>query len=79
MIGIHPEMLKHLREYYKPGTRVRLVHMNDPYTHISTGTIGIVTGVDDLGTIHLAWSNGSTLGVVFGEDECVKIEEGELE
>lgn len=28
-----------------------------------------------IGTIHTAWNNGSTLGVVFGEDECVKIEE----
>ena len=75
MIGIHPELLKQLKEYYKPGTKVRLVHMNDPYTHIPAGTIGVVTGVDDTGTIHTVWSNGSTLGVVFGEDECVKIEE----
>ena len=75
MNGIHPELLKQLKKYYKPGTKVRLVHMNDPYTHISAGTVGVVTGVDDIGTIHTVWSNGSTLGVVFGEDECVKIEE----
>jgi len=79
MNGIHPELLKQLREYYKPGTKVKLVCMNDPYTHIPAGTIGVVTGVDDVGTIHVAWSNGSNLGVVFGEDECVKIEEGEVE
>ena len=54
---------------------MRLVHMNDPYTQIPVGTIGEVLYVDSLGTIHTAWSNGSTLGVVFGEDECVKIEE----
>ena len=53
--------------------------MNDPYAHIPAGTIGVVTGVDDIGTIHVAWSNGRTLGVVFGEDECVKIEEGDYE
>ena len=75
MNGIHPELLKQLKEYYKPGTKVRLVHMNDPYTQIPVGTIGEVLYVDSLGTIHTAWSNGSTLGVVFGEDECVKIEE----
>lgn len=79
MMNIHPELLKQLKEYYKPGTKVRLVHMNDPYTHIPVGTIGAVTCVDDAGTIFAKWSNGSTLGVVFGEDECVKIEEGELE
>lgn len=76
---IHPEMLKQLKEYYKPGTKVRLIHMSDPYTHIPTDTIGVVTGVDDAGTIHTVWSNGSTLGIVFNVDSCVKIEEGELE
>ena len=79
MNGIHPDLLKQLKEYYKPGTRVRLVHMNDPYTTIPPGTIGVVSGVDDAGTIHTIWSNGSTLGAVFGEDSLVKIEEEELE
>ena len=79
MNGVHPELLKQLREYYKPGTKVKLVRMNDPYTHIPVGTVGVVTGVDDVGTIHAVWSNGSTLGIVFNEDSCVKIEEGELE
>lgn len=79
MTTIHPEMLKQLRECYKPGTKVKLVRMNDPFTYIPAGSIGVVTVVDDAGTIHTAWSNGSSLGVVFGEDECVKIEENELE
>ena len=79
MNGIHPEMLKQLEEYYKPGTKVRLVHMNDPFTTIPTGTIGEVLCVDSLGTLHVIWSNGSTLGVVFREDSVVKIEEVELE
>ena len=79
MTMIHSEMLKQLKAYYKPGTKVKLVRMNDPFTHIPAGTIGVVTVVDDIGTIHTVWSNGSTLGIVFGEDECVKIEEGELE
>ena len=79
MNGIHPELLKQLKEYYKAGTKVRLVHMNDPFTTIPTGTIGEVLCVDSLGTIHTLWSNGSTLGIIFNVDSCVKIEEGELE
>ena len=79
MNGIHPELLKQLKEYYKAGTKVRLVHMKDPFTTIPTGTIGVVSGVDDAGTVHTIWSNGSTLGAIFGEDSVVKIEEGELE
>jgi len=75
MNGIHPDLLKQLKEYYKPGTRIRLVCMNDPYTNIPVGTIGVVTGVDDLGTVHTVWNNGSTLGIVFGVDYAEKIEE----
>ena len=79
MTSIHPELLKQLRLYYKPGSKVKLVRMNDPYTHIPAGTIGVVTCVDDAGTIFVKWSNGSTLGVVFNVDSCVKIEEADHE
>ena len=72
---IHPEMLQQLRSYYTPGTRVMLLKMNDPYTKLQPGTKGTVTSVDDMGTIHVSWDSGSSLGVVFGEDLCRKIEE----
>lgn len=72
---IHPEMLKHLRSYYTLGTRVMLLKMNDPYTKLQPGDKGTVTSVDDMGTIHVSWDSGSSLGVVFGEDLCKKIEE----
>jgi hypothetical protein len=72
---IHPEMLKQLRSNYTPGTRVMLLKMNDPYTKLQPGDKGTVTSVDDMGTIHVSWDSGSSLGVVFGEDLCKKIEE----
>lgn len=75
MNKIHPEMLKLLKAYYTPGTRVTLIRMNDPYTKLQPGERGIVTGVDDIGTIHVKWDSGSSLGVTFGEDMCRKIEE----
>lgn len=73
-MNIHSEMLKQLRAYYTPGTEVELVRMNDPYREMPPGLRGFVTFVDDTGTIFVSWSNGSSLGVVFGEDECRKIE-----
>ena len=72
---MHTEMLKQLKSYYTPGTRVMLIRMNDPYTKLQPGTKGTVTGVDDIGTIHVNWDSGSSLGIAFGEDECRKIEE----
>ena len=77
MIGIHPEMLKQLKEYYTSGTRVMLIRMSDPYTNLRQGEQGTVTMVDDIGTIHVNWDRGSSLGIVFGEDECQRIEENE--
>ncbi|MGF7142393.1 hypothetical protein HNQ56_000811 [Anaerotaenia torta] len=72
---IHPEMLKQLKEYYTPGTRVVLIQMDDPYTNLQPGDKGTVTSVDDIGTIHVKWDRGSSLGVVFGEDSCRKIKD----
>ena len=72
---IHPKTLKHLRERFKPGVRVRLVRMNDPYTKLKPGDEGSVCLVDDIGTVFIDWDCSSTLGVVFGEDECELIGE----
>ena len=77
MTTIHPEMLKQLKEYYTPGTRVMLIRMSDPYTNLRQGDRGTVTMVDDIGTIHVNWDRGSSLGVVFGEDECRRVEDNE--
>lgn len=75
MKEIHPEALKRLRSRYPLGTRVVLIRMNDPYTKLQPGEKGTVTGVDDTGTIHVNWDTGSSLGVIYGEDMCRKIEE----
>jgi hypothetical protein len=65
-----------LREKYKPETRVRLVSMNDPYTALPLGLKGTVLMVDDTGTIHIQWDNGSTLGALYGIDRVEIITEG---
>jgi hypothetical protein len=72
---IHPEMLKNLKTYYTPGTRIMLIRMDDPYTNLRRGDKGTVMNVDDIGTIRVQWECGSSIGVVFGKDECKKIEE----
>ena len=63
------EIIEHLRRTYPAGTKVELVRMNDDHAP-PAGTRGTVTGVDDIGTIHVCWQNGSGLGVAYGEDEC---------
>ena len=60
-------VLRELRNQYPLGMRVKLVSMDDPQAPLP-GTMGTVMDVDSLGTIHVRWDNGSTLGVVYGID-----------
>ena len=62
-----------LRKKYPAGTRVELVRMDDPYTSLTTGDKGTVRFVDDMGTIHIRWDCGSSLGAVYGVDVITKI------
>ena len=74
MKTISKEKLAALREQYPKGTRVELVHMDDPYTRLITGDKGTVRFIDDMGTIHISWDCGSSLGAVYSEDIIRKIE-----
>ena len=51
------------KESYPPGTRVMLLHMNDPYHPIDDGMRGTVDHVDDGANIHMRWDNGRTLAL----------------
>ena len=67
------ETVERLREQYPKGTRVELVFINDPYTRLKPGDQGEVEMVDDIGTIHVRWDNGSGLGVAYGEDRIKRL------
>lgn len=70
---ISKSQLERLKKEYPTGTRVELVNMNDAYTKLVPGDKGTVEFIDDMGTIFVRWDNGSSLGVVWGEDEIKKI------
>lgn len=69
---ISREALQALRERFPKGTRVELVKMDDPQAP-PIGTKGTVLGVDDIGSILVAWDNGCGLSVAYGEDICRKV------
>ena len=71
---ISKETLQTFRERYPKGTRVELVQMGDPQAP-PVGTKGTVKGVDDIGSIMVAWDNGCGLSVAYGEDICRKVVE----
>lgn len=67
------EIVEALRREFPAGTWVALVKMDDPFTKLKPGDQGKVLEVDDAGTIFVVWSNGSHLGIVYGEDACKKV------
>lgn len=71
------EEIKYIREKYVAGTKIELVKMYDLINPVPEGTRGIVQYVDDIGTIHINWETGSTLGLVIGIDEFKIIGEDE--
>ena len=62
-----------VRKMYPKGTRVELVQMDDPYSHLRPGDKGTVQFVDDTATIFVDWDSGSGLGVVYGADRVKKL------
>ena len=62
------EQVQRIKDQYPPGTRIRLNSMSDPWSPVPEGTEGTVDRVDDIGTVHMKWDNGRTLGLVPGED-----------
>ena len=60
--------LEMLRAKYPKGTKIRLIHMNDPQP-VPSGTIGEVALIDDAGNIHMNWQNGRSLAIIEGIDD----------
>ena len=67
------ETVERVRKMYPKGTRVELIHMDDPYSHLKPGDKGSVRLVDDTATVFVDWDCGSGLGVVYGEDQIRRL------
>lgn len=64
-----------IKSGFPKGTRIELICMEDPYTELKKGDRGTVDLVDDIGTIHVSWDCGSSLGLVCGEDQFKVVED----
>ena len=51
-----------IKETYLSGLRIKLLSMDDIQAP-PIGTVGTVIGVDDIGSVMIAWDNGSSLNV----------------
>ena len=70
------ETVERIRKQYPVGCRVELLRMGALQAP-PVGTKGTVRYVDDIGSLGVAWDNGSSLQVVYGEDLCRKLEDAD--
>jgi len=65
-----------IKSTYMPGMRIKLLKMDDIQAP-PIGTQGTVLGVDDIGSVMVAWDTGSRLNVVLDVDEIEIIAGGD--
>ena len=56
--------LEQLRKKYPVGTKLQLISMRNEKYPIPPGNVGEVTHIDDMGSIHMKWENGSFLAII---------------
>lgn len=74
MKEVNKQALAYIRGKYQQGTKIQLIEMKDEQA-VPAGTIGEVMFVDDMGTIHVKWKTGSTLGLIPTVDSYRVLEE----
>ena len=70
------EKVESIRKSFPIGTRVKCLNMRDDPRPIPPGTEGTVTLVDDIGSIHTRWDNGSSLALVPEVDDFIIVSKG---
>lgn len=70
---MNKDRLAQIKTNYPHGTRIELLKMDDDQAP-PIGTQGTVLGVDDIGSLLVAWDNGSSLNVLEGVDIVRKID-----
>ena len=79
-MGLMPTQacIAEMKKAFPKGTEVELIFMDDPYRVMPQGLKGTVSTIDDIGTIRVAWKNGSGLGVVWNADVVKNVATGVL-
>lgn len=69
---MNESMVDVIKEQYPEGCKVELLNMNDTYIQMPRGLKGTVIFVDDIGTVHIDWDNGSSLGACIMDGDIIR-------
>ena len=61
---MNSDEVKIIKKLYTEGTRICLDEDMDDPQGVPAGTCGTVTGVDDIGSIAMAWDIGNSLNLI---------------
>lgn len=64
-----PEQIKEYKDRFIPGTKIRLIRNCDNEPALPANIEGTVKYVDDIGSVHCKWDNGSSLAFLPYVDE----------
>ena len=62
-----------LREIYPAGCTIKLHKCNDETVKLKPDSLGTVVTVDDMGTVHIKWTNNEFIGLIPFVDSFEKI------
>ena len=66
-----------MKKKYPKGTRIELIEMKGNFS-VEKGTRGTVDFIDDIGTVHIIWDNGRTLGLIVERDKFKIVKDNEI-
>lgn len=70
------DFVRSMKQRYPIGCRIECDSCAYPWNPIKKGERGTVILVDSIGTVHVEWDNGRSLGLIYSEDKF-HIVEGE--
>jgi hypothetical protein len=67
------ELVSKIKSRFTEKQTIRCLLMNDPFSPVVTGTVGIIRSIDDAGQLQMNWRNNRTLAINFDAGDMVEV------
>ena len=66
------KIISSIKSRFTENQSIRCLLMNDPFSPVVSGTVGVIRSIDDAGQLQMNWSNGRTLAINFDAGDMVE-------